>query len=79
MQRGILEGRREANCICMLLPTTPILSDTWGQDSYHYKEDLSESQWNDHLKEWYVKDTEKGQFNFTSGNYANELNSKQTT
>lgn len=48
----------------MLLAATPILSDSWGQDSYHYKEDLSESQWNDHLKEHCVKDTEKGAIQF---------------
>lgn len=60
MQRGILEGRCNANCVCMLLATTPILSDTSGQDSYHYKEDLFETQWNDHLKEQCVKDKERG-------------------
>lgn len=59
MQRGILKGRCAANCVCMLLAATPILSDTWGQDSHRYKEDLSESQWNDHLKERCVKDTDR--------------------
>lgn len=48
MQHGILKGGCKANCVSMLLVATPILSD---QSSYPYKGDLSETLWNDHLKE----------------------------
>lgn len=72
----ILKGRSQANCVWMLLAKTPI---HWDQDSYHYKEDLSGSQENDHFKNSVSRTKKKGQFNFTSVNYENELNSKQAT
>lgn len=56
----------------MLLATAPILSYSYGQGFYRYK---NETQWKDHLKEQCVKDTGKG--NSISQKSITEVNSIQ--